>query len=97
MEVGRNKVSLRDGSFKWIPAGAGMTGRVGMAEVGWWTGPSYRGTEPQVGVRARRRRYFGTFGRKRHAHASVGQAAMVVVGIVGVEGVGRNGFPPARE
>ena len=26
LEDGRNKVSLRDGSFKWIPAVAGMTG-----------------------------------------------------------------------
>ena len=26
LEAGRNKVSLRDGSFKWIPAVAGMTG-----------------------------------------------------------------------
>ena len=29
LEAGRNKVSLRDGSFKWIPAGAGMTEGVG--------------------------------------------------------------------
>jgi len=34
LEVGRNKVSLRDGSFKWIPASAGMTSGAGL--VGSW-------------------------------------------------------------
>ena len=39
-----------------------------------------------------------TYGQaKQHAHASVGMAPFVVVGIVGVEGVRRNGFPLSRE
>jgi len=97
---------------EWIPAGAGMTGVGCFCAVLVFNPPinpevhsrckiGTGGTKKHRGlVRVRRLRYRDMPTRawgRQPAYASVGQAAMVVVGIVGIQGVRRNGFPPARE